>query len=401
MPRPLILFGAFDRHNFGDLLLAEVAAALNPGRALIHAGLAARDLRTEGGHAVQALSVVLDSAPAAAHDLLHVGGETLTTTAWEAAVMLQPQQQVPALLAYLQDRPAERAAWLRQTLGTQEAVPYLADRRRWPTLRRVAAWGLGGVALPQAPATVRAEVQAKLRALDAVAVRDHLTQAALQDAGLAAALLPDPTVLVPALFGQRLQAHAACGEVAALRAQWPAGYLAVQCGAEFDDDATLAALARQLTLALQDTGLGVALFRAGAAPWHDSLALLHRLAQQLPAGRVRVFGSLHLWDIAALLAASAGCVASSLHARIVAAACGLPAVSLRSPQASAQRDKTWAWVQSWQADEPGSVCGADGVAAALQQALALPARKRQALAARLAQQCRQGYAAIQAALDAA
>ena len=34
MDRPLILFGAFDRHNFGDLLLAQVAAAagtLNAG----------------------------------------------------------------------------------------------------------------------------------------------------------------------------------------------------------------------------------------------------------------------------------------------------------------------------------------------------------------------------------
>ena len=26
MPNPLILFGAFDRHNFGDLLLAQVDA---------------------------------------------------------------------------------------------------------------------------------------------------------------------------------------------------------------------------------------------------------------------------------------------------------------------------------------------------------------------------------------
>ena len=28
---PIILFGAFDRHNFGDLLLPHIAAALMPG----------------------------------------------------------------------------------------------------------------------------------------------------------------------------------------------------------------------------------------------------------------------------------------------------------------------------------------------------------------------------------
>ena len=30
MPNPLILFGAFDRHNFGDLLLAQVADLAAP-----------------------------------------------------------------------------------------------------------------------------------------------------------------------------------------------------------------------------------------------------------------------------------------------------------------------------------------------------------------------------------
>ena len=49
MDRPLILFGAFDRHNFGDLLLAQVAAGCFPERELHFAGLADRDLRAWDG----------------------------------------------------------------------------------------------------------------------------------------------------------------------------------------------------------------------------------------------------------------------------------------------------------------------------------------------------------------
>ena len=49
MTRPLILFGAFDRHNFGDLLFPHIATALLPGRELRFAGLALRDLRPYGG----------------------------------------------------------------------------------------------------------------------------------------------------------------------------------------------------------------------------------------------------------------------------------------------------------------------------------------------------------------
>ena len=50
MDTPVILFGAFDRHNFGDMLFPHVAAALLPDREPIFAGLAERDLRAEGGH---------------------------------------------------------------------------------------------------------------------------------------------------------------------------------------------------------------------------------------------------------------------------------------------------------------------------------------------------------------
>lgn len=46
---PLIFFGAFDRHNLGDLLLGKVAQALRFPRPVVFAGLAARDLTLLGG----------------------------------------------------------------------------------------------------------------------------------------------------------------------------------------------------------------------------------------------------------------------------------------------------------------------------------------------------------------
>jgi hypothetical protein len=56
MNTPTILLGAFDRHNFGDLLFPHLAAALLPGSRLIFAGLAERDLRPFGGHRTHALA---------------------------------------------------------------------------------------------------------------------------------------------------------------------------------------------------------------------------------------------------------------------------------------------------------------------------------------------------------
>lgn len=56
---PLILFGACDRHNLGDLLFPHVARALLPLRTVKVAGLAENDLRAVGGDHVHALTELL------------------------------------------------------------------------------------------------------------------------------------------------------------------------------------------------------------------------------------------------------------------------------------------------------------------------------------------------------
>ena len=405
---PLLLFGAFDRHNFGDLLLPHVATALLPGWRTLPTGLARRDLRAFGGHAVRPLAERLAAPGAVRPPLLHVGGELLGCSAWEAAAMLQPPEDAPPLLAHFTGAGADaaaRAAWVRRQLAgvtppgaEPPELPYLVAPQSWPGLGPVLHAGLGGSALAQAPAALRQAAVAALRGSACLQVRDEHTARALRAAGLRPQLVPDPAVLVAALFGPRLRWHAARGEVAALRRAFAQGHLAVQCSAEFADDATLDALAAGLARVAQRTGWGLALFRAGAAPWHDDLGLLQRLARRLPAGRARVFGALQLWDIAALLASSRGYCGSSLHGRIVAMACGLPRWTLRSPAAGPGPDKAGAFAASWDLPDQPAAVPAGALADAAEVALAAdPARLRRHADA-LVDAARAGFAAIRRVL---
>ena len=283
-------------------------------------------------------------------------------------------------------------------LGSSDQAPYLVQRRAWPALRRVLYGSVGGVALADCEAALQAEVQAKLATADVVSVRDAVTQRQLQAAGIQASLLPDSAVMVAELFAERLREQAGQGEVALMRQHYPQGYLVVQCSEDFADDATLTQLADQLAQIARETGLGLVLFRAGAAPWHDTLATLRRLAARLDGTPTRIFESLQLWDICALIAASRGFAGSSLHGRIVATACALPHVSLRSPAAGTQQGKTAAWAASWEASAD-AIVDAPGLAAALRQALAVPAAPRQALARALVPHYRRGFEVLRAALD--
>lgn len=363
---PPVLFGAFDRHNFGDLLFPHLLTALLPGRRFDFAGLAGRDLRMFGGHDVTPLSV----RPA---QLIHAGGELLTCSAWQAAVMLLDSAAAAEAIARYDNEPAAAAAWAAGQLGTARTMPYVVGRDVLAPGARLIFNAVGGVEWGALSAAQREEVKEALLQADWLSVRDHVTRAALQAEGIDAPLCPDPVVMIAECFGETIGRHQDQAPVKAIRDAFPQGYLACQFSAEFAEDASLDALAQGLSQVIAATGFGVALFCAGTAPWHDDPALYEKLQRRLPTGTAQLFPSLHLWDICALIAASRGVLASSLHGRIVALAYGLPRVSLAPPQQAARPDKRAAFVETWEPDAVPRSVAVDRIAPALMQALTLPA----------------------------
>lgn len=396
--RPVVLFGAFDRHNFGDLLFPHLAQALLPGRELRFAGLAERDLRGVGGHAVTALPALAGTLAGRPATVLHVGGEILTCSAWQAAAMLLPPEEARDTIAFLEARPAQRRAWVRRTLAVTSRAPYLAPPALFAPGSTFAYAGVGGVALDVCPTAMRAEVLARLAAAHHLAVRDARTQAQLAEGGVAARLVPDPAAAVAVLFGERIRAAAVASAPAAVRQRFPGGYLAVQLAAEFGDDRTLAQLAAQFRAVAEATGLGIALFRAGAAPWHDDLEVLRRLEARLPAGKATVFESLQLWETCALLAGSRGYCGSSLHGRIVATAFGLPRLGLERPGRAGRPGKQAAYAATWEDAGLPRVAPVDAFSGTLLAALAAPSARLAEVARRLADDAVAGFAAMRSAL---
>ena len=231
---PLILFGAFDRHNFGDLLFPHVAAASLSARELVFAGLAERDLRPWGGHKVEAVSRLAagwekryGDAPA---EVIHVGGELLSCDAWEAAVMLLPPEEAGKLIGQLNGTP-QRFAWAQRYLGVDARAPYCLAKSLFRHPGRFIFSGVGGVDLGRRDPVLREEVLANLHSADEVGVRDGVTLEILSRAGIEARIMPDPVAKVAELFGERILAHAEAGAPAALRRPLPQGYLAVQLSA--------------------------------------------------------------------------------------------------------------------------------------------------------------------------
>lgn len=346
MPPRLILFGAFDRHNFGDLLLAHCAEAKHPGRDPVFAGLAARDLRPWGGHAVRALAEVVAACGHEPAELVHVGGEVLTTTAWEAAVMLQTPDEARRVIARLGRDSAGQRAWAAQYLGTRRQLPYLLGAADVPAHWTVRFAGVGGVALDGLPAALRGEALRALRGAAVVCVRDRVTAGALERCGVQVCLVPDPAVETPRLFGVQIGERAAGAAFATLRKRQPR-WLALQLAAAWGDDATLARVARAAAAEARARQAGIVLFCAGRAPWHDDPEVLQRMAAHVagiaPDLSVEILPSDHVFDLCALLAHACAYLGTSLHGWIVAASFGVPARCLVDGPGA----KAAAYIETW------------------------------------------------------
>jgi Polysaccharide pyruvyl transferase len=375
---PLVVFGAFDRHNFGDLLFPHIVEAIVPGRELIFAGVTESDLRGYGGHRVEAIARVAETWEArygdSPTDVIHVGGEILSCNTYGAALMaLSPSEANAAIRQHEQQQHTEleRIAWAQRLLGIPHRAAYVLPKTLFARPGAFVFAGVGGSSLDRLAPDVRDEVLASLRAADYVGVRDPITRAILLDAGIDAHPLLDPVTDIARLFADRVRSSADGGEAGCVRRALAEGYIAVQFSTAFGDEQTLADIARQLDRVAADMGVGIALFRAGAAFAHDDLDCYRAVAQTMQSRRTHVFESLDVWDICALIAGSRAYCGSSLHGRIVADAFSVPAVSLlRSlpPDAQPKKIAAYAATAAWSAE---SLCDAGSIAAGLAAALNL------------------------------
>ncbi len=339
---PLVFFGPFDRHNLGDLLFPHLLAERHPGRETLFAGLADRDMTCFGGHRVVSVDALGRAWAGPPADLLHVGGEILDCDAWTAAVMLCEPGEAAEVVSRLDRDGAARTAWAAERLGTDVPAPYVLDKSRLPWCRWVGFHAVGGVDLGRRPAALGRHVSAALAAADRVGVRDSATRHELLRLGVGAKLEPDAAMVPGPSVRRRIEHARAAGEAAAVAQSFPHSYLAVQFSSDFGDDRSLDCLASGLRR--RAAGRGLVFLRAGAAPWHDEEEPYARLGARLGQAW-RLFASLDIWQLAAVIAGGAGWIGSSLHGAMLARQFRVPQIGLeRFP---GEGRKLRAWVADW------------------------------------------------------
>lgn len=341
--RQLVLLGACDRHNLGDLLMPELLTRLlGREHAPTIAGLVTADLREAGGSKVEAFPALSNAwrnqASAQPPIIIHFGGETLGCSLSDGYAMTLDPSARSRFLQMLREAPSQAAAELRSATGLNASFAYLASSGNLP-VSSICAHHAVGLAQPgELSPSARKALLRNLESSLFLGVRGEKGADFLEKSGLPVHRMPCVVTALPWLCGDDIAAR---GPLVDLRERFPKGWIAVQISAYRKK--LYAPTARALGDFARTRGLGVVFFAAGTATGHDDPSSMERLALSLPEGTGHFLRSRHIWDLAGVVTGAEMFCGTSLHGRILAMAAGIPRLSL-----AARFAKIHSYCQLWE-----------------------------------------------------
>lgn len=391
----VLLIGAFERDNFGDILFGKVFERILAPLPCRFASLIGRDMRYCGGDVVFCLG---DAMPALEENpplaVIHCGGQTLSAPTHMTLVFDFDVTRIDqAKFARLS---VEEKRGLVQLITTRDnRLGYVNGKRNlFPGLAAPPPVGYFSVSgAPQDP-EVRAELHAALREARFVAVRDSKSHGELRRAGIDAGLYPDVVHLLAEYFPK--EALASLSPTAARFLGRDKPYLVFQSKAEILESWAPAAAAEKLIECARAAGCDIVLQPAGVASFHDTLSSLSAVCEAIrkrDAGvSAEVQADRNIWAQVGVIAGSRCWIGTSLHGRIVATAYARPRVSFGT-----MKPKEYA--ASWPSDTLPAAVEPGRLVEAVKAACAVPQQELTATSELLASKVKEGIGQLLAKLN--
>lgn len=329
----VLLIGAYERDNFGDLLFLVQTEHYLAGHDLLPAAPFAGDMTALLGTTIPAYGPYLERERF--DHVWTVGGEVGATTFAGALAMSLPRD---VYRVYRDADDATKERMLVELRGQiHQDTPYMPRLSSYPlnlgagtVLHSV---GLAG--LPKQPAPRQREILHVFREATSVNVRDTHSSAILTDNDIEHTLSPDLVHTIARTRPQRRPAD-------------PTDVLIQISDAHLRQrghQAYAEAIARSPHLA----GLPIRLFLAGTARGHDSVASYRRIIKLAravdPNLDIAICRARRPLDLVDTIASAKLWIGLSLHGRIVSAAYGVPRVSI-------VKRKLDDYARSWDPDMP-------------------------------------------------
>jgi hypothetical protein len=314
----VIAYGAYDRHNYGDLLFAIVLKRYleADGRfSVLVAATKASDLSSYGALPTAPLKQALDETSDQPKTMLIVAGGECLTAQWESIIgYLAPQAIYYPIKAspYLIGHKA--FIYLSRMLTSIPSdVPLVLGERDLPGYK-VMYNSVGGNQISSTTPLIHDAIEQNLKDCTYISVRDRETSAELEKIDVEHNLVPDSAILISDIFPQQVDAA-------------ERGHIVFHIS-DHHAKRRIEAIAQQLTELNVNTGLKIALLTIGKAPGHSDDGPLDKLYSLLGDERAFRVDSGNIEDIISCIATSKLYCGTSLHGAITALAYAVPQIAL-------------------------------------------------------------------------
>ena len=340
----ILIIGAFDRYNYGDLLFPLVIerqlGTYGKDFEFEYFGLIESDLSSVGGLPTKGLQKFYKacSDPSNPVHVIIAGGEALGVTWNSLYAALNPLFQRINKRHVKVNKVLDLNGWTKKILKGKTTLPFVFDKSDFAGVQSVILNSLGGSGLNAAVFAKYDFLKEKLQNVDYFAVRDQLTVDNLKKNGLNAALFPDSAILMSEFYPLNFLHRNVTQEVAGYVAEHAGKYVFAQINKKTTRDHEQT-IADGLDEIYQQGRAEICLCPIGKALDHDDHEALQELGTLLESPYT-YFDADNIWDIMYLIANAKCYVGTSLHGAITAMSFAVPHVGLKV-------EKLGAYLATW------------------------------------------------------
>lgn len=340
----ILIIGAFDRYNYGDLLFPLVIehqiSATNPDFQFEYFGLIESDLSDVGGLPTKGLKDFYKacSDPANPVHVIIAGGEALGVTWNSLYAALNPLFQRINRSHVKINKVLDLNGWTRKILNGKTTLPFVFDKSDFAGAQSVIMNSLGGSGLGAKAFAKYDFLKEKLQKVDYFAVRDQVTMGNLHANGLTADLYPDSAILISEFYPLGFLSQRVSPEVVEYVDREGGEYAFVQINKKTTRGHEQV-IANGIASIYQQGKTNICLCPIGKALDHDDHEALQEIGSLLECP-FTYFDANNIWDIMYLIANSKCYVGTSLHGAITAMSFAVPHVGLKV-------EKLGAYLATW------------------------------------------------------
>lgn len=342
----VLIIGAFDRYNYGDLLFPLIIEnqlnTYNKDYKFEYFGLVKSDLSNVGGKPTLDIKQFYDRCRNGNGkvNVILAGGESVAVKWGSLISAIDGDSKIDfiKLASKYLGSIVNFDKYGVRFLGYHSPFPFHVNKSDFPKVNKVILNSLGGSRVSTKILSDFRELKEALAGADYFSVRDRVTLKNLSQNGIEAKLFPDSAILMSEFYPLTWLRDQTTEKVRSYVDRYSAEYVFFQFGKRISKGMHKQ-IAEKISKIHDKYNVKVCLCPIGKALAHEDDIALVEIAKHLSVP-YELFDDINIWDIMYLIASSKTYVGTSLHGAITAMSYGVPYVGLKGAKVNSYLS-TW------------------------------------------------------------